>query len=197
VPRREGITCFRRLLLVAVVVGANRLIRPSIPTARLALLDETAHLATALLALDALANGRSARFRRAALLGSVAIDLDHAPDLLFGWGGLMGDLPRPYPHSLPTLGLLAALARAARSEHQRDLLAGAGFGIGVHLVRDLTDGSEGVPLLWPVYRGGIHLSRRLQWPLLAAAVIAPAVGAGRCTSAAKLASWSSAGRSPT
>jgi membrane-bound metal-dependent hydrolase YbcI (DUF457 family) len=196
-PRREGTPCFRRLLLAAVVVTANRLIRPNIPTARHALLDETAHLATALLALDALAHGRSTRFQRAALLGSVAIDLDHVPDLVLGWRWLMGDSPRPYPHSLPTLGLLAVLARTRRSEQQRDLLAGAAFGVSIHLLRDLTDGSEGVPLLWPISGRGIRLSRHLQWPLLAAAVIAPAVSAGGRTSAAKLGSWRFAGRSPT
>jgi membrane-bound metal-dependent hydrolase YbcI (DUF457 family) len=133
-----------------------------------------------MLALDALANGRGARFRRAALLGSVAIDLDHAPDLLLGWDGLMGDSPRPYPHSLPTLGLLSVLARAGRSEQQRDLSAGAAFGVSIHLLRDLTDGSDGVPLLWPISGRGIRLSRHLQWALLAAAVIAPA---GQCSSA--------------
>jgi membrane-bound metal-dependent hydrolase YbcI (DUF457 family) len=183
--------------LAAVVLAANRLIRPNIPTARLALLDETAHLATAMLALDVLAGARSTRFRRAALLGSVAIDLDHVPDLVLGWRWLMGDSPRPYPHSLPTLALLAVLARAARSEHQRDLLAGAAFGLSVHLLRDVTDGSDGVPLLWPISGRGIRLSRHLQWPLLAAAVIAPAVSAGRRSSAAKLGSWRFAGRSPT
>jgi hypothetical protein len=49
----------------------------------------------------------------------------------------------------------------------------------MHLLRDLTDGSGGVPLLWPFHLRGIHLSRHFQWPLLGAAVIAPAVTACR------------------
>jgi hypothetical protein len=115
---RKGNECFRPLLLAAVVVAANRLIRPDISIHRLALLDEAAHVATALLARDALASGRSKRFQRAALVGSVVVDIDHAPEILLGWRGLTTGTPRPYPHALPTFGVLVGLARVAPSEQQ-------------------------------------------------------------------------------
>ena len=69
-------------------------------------MDEPAHLATGLvfvLALLTLARSRRAplSFLAAAVVASVAIDLDHLPGLL-GWHGLTQGTPRPYTHSLAT-----------------------------------------------------------------------------------------------
>lgn len=70
------------------------------------LLDEISHLATAALGLLVLACVIDVprRFYVAALIASVAIDLDHIPDYL----GLLGDQPqRPVTHSLTTVAVFA------------------------------------------------------------------------------------------
>jgi hypothetical protein len=123
------------------------------PTGSLAygLVDEPAHLATCALALLALAavGGRriSGPFVVAALVTSVAIDLDHLPGAL-GSDLLSGGTPRPYTHSAFVVVLLLLAAWALRGQ-RRGALLGIAAGLGAHLLRDLATG-PGLSLAWPV-----------------------------------------------
>lgn len=111
-------------------------------------LDETAHLLTALLLLQALPRRQRAGLIGPALLASVAIDLDHIPQDL-GFQFLTLGTPRPYPHSLLTPLLLLAPALAFR--RRRALFLGLALGVMLHFFRDLAEGGgSGVSLLWPL-----------------------------------------------
>ena len=122
------------------------------------LVDGPAHLATCLLILLGLAArvrpGPALAFATAALVASVAIDLDHLPGYL-GWEVLDGAGPRPYPHCLLTVALIVALASIAPGRLQAILL-GAAFGVATHLFRDLATG-PGVSLFWPLSDAVIEL----------------------------------------
>jgi membrane-bound metal-dependent hydrolase YbcI (DUF457 family) len=136
------------VLLALVAFGfdaANRMIDYGPLSA--APLDEAAHLATAGLALLVLARFIDAprRFYVAALIASVAIDLDHIPDYL----GLLGDQNgRPFTHSLATVAVFAGAAAASR--RHRAALAGIVTGLLVHFARDIVEGPPGVRMLWPL-----------------------------------------------
>lgn len=111
------------------------------------LLDEISHLATAALGLLVLAClvDLPRRFYAAALIASVAIDLDHIPDYL----GLLGDqAQRPFTHSLATVAVFAGAAAASR--RHRAVLAGAAAGLILHFARDIAEGPPGVRMLWPL-----------------------------------------------
>jgi inner membrane protein len=110
-------------------------------------LDEVAHLATAALGLLVLACLVDAprRFYVAALIASVAIDLDHIPLYL----GLLGeDGQRPVTHSLATVAVFAVAAAASR--RHRAVLAGVATGLVLHFARDMAEGPPGVRILWPL-----------------------------------------------
>jgi membrane-bound metal-dependent hydrolase YbcI (DUF457 family) len=145
--------CSRRLwaspILLAGVAcgfdGANRMVHYGPLSA--APLDEVAHLATAALGLLVLARFivLPRRFYVAALVASVAIDLDHIPDYL----GLLGDQNgRPFTHSLATVTVLTGAAAA--SQRLRAVLAGVATGLLLHFARDIMEGPPGVRMLWPV-----------------------------------------------
>ena len=146
------------LVLAGAVVAVDllwSLVEGSTGSLAYGLIAAPAHLATcvvALLAVTALA-GRSLppRFVTAALIASVAIDVDHIPGYL-GSHVLAGTLPRPYPHSLLLVLLLAALGGVSRRRGVREVSLGLAFGVSVHLFRDLATG-PGVPLLWPLSDG--------------------------------------------
>jgi hypothetical protein len=111
------------------------------------LLDEVAHLATAALGLLVLACVIDAprRFYVAALVASVAIDLDHIPVYL----GLLADrVHRPVTHSLATVVVFAVAAAVSR--RHRAVLAGVATGLVLHFARDIAEGSPGVRMLWPL-----------------------------------------------
>ena len=108
--------------------------------------DETAHLLTGALVLAALPRVPSRAFAVGLLAASVAIDLDHVPGLL-GAQWLTRTTQRPYPHSLLTLALVGLLAFAWLG--RRKLLVGVAIGLTAHFIRDLSESSSGVPLLWP------------------------------------------------
>src|SRR5487761_211058 len=122
------------LLLAGVACGfdgANRMLHYGALSA--APLDEVAHLATAALGLLVLARliDLPGRFYVAALVASVAIDLDHIP----GYLGLAGDPNgRPFTHSLATVAVFAVAAAASR--RHRAVLAGAATGLLLHFARD-------------------------------------------------------------
>jgi inner membrane protein len=109
------------------------------------LLDDPAHLATALIVLGAW-RPRTRVFAATFLVVSVVIDIDHLPDVL-GSRVLNPDTARPVTHSLAVLaasGLIAGMLTRSR-------LVGAAVaaGFAVHFFRDVA-GSPGVPLLWPL-----------------------------------------------
>jgi membrane-bound metal-dependent hydrolase YbcI (DUF457 family) len=81
------------------------------------------------------------------LVASVAIDLDHIPSYM-GMKWLTRGTPRPYPHSLLTLLVLAMLGTLWRG--QRLAILGAFAGLALHFWRDLSEPGGGVALLWPL-----------------------------------------------
>lgn len=110
-------------------------------------LDEIAHLATGILAITGLARQRPPRFAGSLLVASVAIDLDHIPSYM-GIKWLNRGTPRPYPHSLLTLLVVAMLGTLWRG--QRLAILGAFAGLTLHFWRDLSEPGGGVALLWPL-----------------------------------------------
>jgi inner membrane protein len=109
--------------------------------------DEIAHVSTAALGLLVLARFIDAprRFYVAALIASVAIDLDHIPMYL----RLLGNQDqRPVTHSLSTLAVFVAAAAASR--RHRAVLAGAATGLVLHFARDIAEGYPGVRVFWPL-----------------------------------------------
>lgn len=119
-----------------------------------ALLDESAHLATALVLLTAWRPHPARPFVWGTVLGAVAIDVDHLP-LLFGSDVLSAGTGRPYSHSLLTIIVTLVVARWL-PEQQRPLARGLAFGFAAHLIRDMAiPFGVGVPLFWPASARGI------------------------------------------
>jgi hypothetical protein len=109
--------------------------------------DEVAHLTTAALGLLVLACFIEAprRFYVAALIASVAIDIDHIPLYL----GLLGDqAQRPVTHSLSTVAVFVAAAVVSR--RHRAMLSGVAAGLVLHFARDIAVGYPGVRVFWPL-----------------------------------------------
>lgn len=115
-----------RLVCLATIAAADYvLLRRNPPWLVIGLLDEPAHLATAVVL--------ARRWNTAFLAGSVLPDLDHIPLVLKH--PEPGD-PRPNTHSLLVVAAAAALSPALAA------------GMAAHLMRDLASG-PGVPLFWP------------------------------------------------
>lgn len=129
-------------------------------------LDEPAHFATAWLFLAAFLPQRWSTIWRWALVGSVAIDIDHLPALRQLLGG--GPDSRPVTHSLATVAVLVLAAIVATSRYRAPLW-GLALGTVLHFFRDLTDG-PGVALLWPYSSTNFALGRGTY--LLVLAVVA-------------------------
>jgi membrane-bound metal-dependent hydrolase YbcI (DUF457 family) len=176
--------------LVGFVLGLDLLwsvVASSSSPTEFAAVDEPAHLATGLLFLLALlALVRSRRptpaFLAAAVVASVAIDLDHLPGLL-GWHGLTSGVPRPYTHSLVTPLALIAVGLIAGGR-ARPIAFGAAFGVGAHLFRDLFTG-PGVALLWPLSSTAVrppYVVFALALALTAGAIVVAAARVGRSRS---------------
>jgi hypothetical protein len=171
------------LLLVGLVFGLDLLWAALVGGTGSVLygfLDEPAHLLTCLVALIALAVARGGRlpaaFAAAALLGSIAIDLDHLPGIL-GWSVLTGAGPRPCTHSLLVVAALLGLGLAAAGRY-RLVMLGLAFGVSAHLFRDLATG-PGIPLFWPLGDGGVRVDYALYAVLLAALGMGAGLGRRR------------------
>jgi inner membrane protein len=144
------------------------------------LLDEPAHVATALVVLGALVRVRrklpDQRFGWTMLACSVLIDIDHLPDE-FGSEVLTNGTPRPYTHALWTVIALAlawAVARyiVIRSGRPRPaavelILAGAAWGVAAHFVRDIA--TAPMSFWWPITDMEVQVHYR--WYLLTLAVL--------------------------
>lgn len=137
-------------------------------------LDETAHLLTALLVLWALGPRVRPRLFAAALITSVAIDLDHIPRLL-GDDFFTKGTSRPYTHSLLTILIVLGVALAWR--RRRDVMLGIAVGLAIHFWRDLSESTAGVSLLWPISDHSFELSHASYLLVMAAVVV---VAGGRC-----------------
>jgi inner membrane protein len=137
-------------LLVFILVSDAVMPNPSRHLLAAGALDETAHAATALLFLAALMPMASAGFIRWAVIGSVAIDIDHLPQSVLHAEVITAGTGRPYSHSLLFLAAIVMSAVAAsRRGPTRIALLGIAFGVATHLWRDM-NGHPGVPLWWPV-----------------------------------------------
>ncbi len=135
--------------LVAVIVGADLALEHARSRLAIGLLDEPAHLATAVLALLAGVGARrlasAPAFTLVAVLAACAIDMDHVP-LYAGVPGVADVGSRPYSHSLLTVLLLAAAWLV--TGRRWPVLAGAAVGVTLHFVRDVATG-PGLQLWWP------------------------------------------------
>lgn len=144
------------ILLAGVALGADAAYR-RVPFTILGsgLLDEVSHFAAAALGLLVLERfiRVSRGFYVAALIASVAIDLDHVPLYL----GLVGDeAQRPVTHSLATVLVFVCAAIFAR--RYREILAGVATGLLLHFARDMSESDQGVRLLWPLQPTSFTLS---------------------------------------
>jgi inner membrane protein len=139
------------LALIGCLDAATALIDPPVGPG-LAALDEPAHLATAVLILLNL-RVRDRAFLLAALVSSVAIDIDHLPGEL-GSDFLTQGTTRPYTHSFA--GVIAISALALLLTRRRAIAAGVATGLLAHLARDVATGS-GVALLWPFTDGAAQI----------------------------------------
>jgi inner membrane protein len=129
--------------------------------------DEVAHLSTAALGLLVLARFIAAprRFYVAALIASVAMDVDHVPMYL----GLGDPTQRPVTHSLSTVAVLAVGAAVGR--RHRAVLAGAATGLVLHFARDIAEG-PGMRVFWPLQDTSWAVGYRWWFPGMIAAFTA-------------------------
>jgi membrane-bound metal-dependent hydrolase YbcI (DUF457 family) len=167
----EPLESRRALLIALIVVGVadlvTELLPASVPQAVEGTLDEPAHVATVVIILAAFGWRFGRWFVIGALVGSVAVDLDHIPSYL-GVDFLTRGTPRPYTHSLATVLIVGLLALAVRG-HWGEALLGAGVGLLAHFFRDMCEpGQAGVALFWPISHEGI----RLPYALYAATIVA-------------------------
>ncbi len=144
------------------------------------MIDEPAHLATALVILGAITRFRRSppepEFGWTMLACSVLIDLDHLP-AEFGITALTDGTPRPYTHALWTVIVLAlawALARYLTIRMGRPrpataelVLAGAAWGVAAHYLRDIA--TAPMSFWWPVTDAAVRVQYR--WYAVALLVI--------------------------
>ena len=127
-------------------------------------MDETAHVVTAVIVLSQAARTVPLVVFVGVLVGAVVIDLDHIP-MELGLDALTADGRRPYTHSLVSVAALG-LACLAVPRRWVAFVAGVTLGIACHLLRDLGT-AGGVPLLWPLSARSIEVPYLLYAALLA------------------------------
>jgi inner membrane protein len=115
----------------------------------LAVLDELAHVLTAVIVLVAASQWVNRWTVAGFLAGTVLIDIDHIP-LLLSTTDFSAVEGRPATHSVFTILILLIplLSRLIRNSTLRYIVVGLSAGVAVHLIRDLATG--GVPLYWPI-----------------------------------------------
>ena len=131
-------------LAVGLILLVDRRIwTDDIPLPIKAVADESAHIATTLCLLSLVRPKRPRDFFAGAIVGSVALDVDHLPL----YARYEHPSARPGSHSVVTVALVAGLT-ARWTGRRRGFLQGVSFGLASHLLRDLLTG--GAPLLWPL-----------------------------------------------
>jgi len=154
------------LAVVALAFDAlNRLIPYGV--LRTGPVDEVAHVATAalgLLVIDCVV-ALPRHTWVAALVASVAIDLDHIPSYL--WTG--PEVSRPVTHSLATV--VAASVAAWAFPRRRAVLSGVAVGLVLHCARDITEGVPGVRVWWPL-RQGAWTGNQIEFVVLVVCLLA-------------------------
>lgn len=163
---------FRGLVLAApfVVAGIDVVRQRQWSLLPAALLDESAHVVTALLAHGALRLPVTSDALVGTIAGATLLDADHVPHHL-GWRLLTRDTERPLTHSLASV-IVVAVAALVAPARWRQLIACAAFGAATQLVRDTGTGS--VPLWWPANRSEV----RMPYALYAAFLLACAAALG-------------------
>lgn len=156
-------------LVIAIVITDATVGWPGFGFVTKALVDESCHLATALVVLGAMTRvrGRPPKpaFGWAMLACSVLIDIDHLP-AEFGYSILTGGTPRPYTHALwVVLVLMAGTVAARRWSHHAItpgaaatalILGGAAWGVSAHFLRDVA--TAPISLWWPVTNGAVEVA---------------------------------------
>ena len=131
-------------LAVGLILLVDRRIwTDDIPLPIKAVADESAHIATTLCLLSLVRPKRPRDFFAGAIVGSVALDVDHLPL----YARYEHPSARPGSHSVVTVALVAGLT-ARCTGRRRGFLQGVSFGLASHLFRDLLTG--GAPLFWPL-----------------------------------------------
>jgi inner membrane protein len=168
----SGGTIVWPILALAAVCGLDAVIAVRHwPIPALGLLDEAGHLLTAIVLLAASTSARIPRLTPWALLGAVAIDVDHIPLYTFAPRFVVSG--RPPTHSLITV--LALLIAALVFKVVRVPLLGIAMGICLHFVRDVATG-PGLPLFWPFSRSTVMAPYGLY---VAVVAVAAAIAIGR------------------
>jgi hypothetical protein len=157
------------ILLAACAFGTDRLIAwHGLGFTPRGMVDEPAHLATALVVLGAITRFRGSppepKFVWTMLACSVLIDLDHLP-AEFGTTALTDGTPRPYTHALWTVIVLALAWAVARYMTIRTgrgrpataelILAGAAWGVAAHFLRDIA--TAPMSFWWPVTDAAVQV----------------------------------------
>ncbi len=127
-------------------------------------LDETGHLLTAAVLLVVLPLSVTRTHWPWALLGAVAIDIDHVP--LYTFAPDYDVAGRPPTHSLATVLVLAFLA--AVIPPARIAFGGLALGVCLHFVRDIATG-PGLSLLWPFDDMAVRLPYPIYFAVMAGA----------------------------
>jgi inner membrane protein len=154
-PLRKALTLAMAELAalgIILVIDAH-LLRHAYARPVQAILDEPAHLFTALIILAALRTTCLSPFWLSATLASVFIDLDHVPGEL-GYTFLQYGEPRPYTHSLLVAGCFLLLGLWLTGISQQ-IARGIAAGMVLHFIRDIV--TAGLPLFWPAVTRGIQL----------------------------------------
>ena len=169
-PSASRRLAFFAAIVIAVADAALKFVHPSVVLA--GALDEPAHAATTVLLLAALGWPLGRRFAVAAVIASVAIDLDHIPHYL-GTRFLTAGTHRPYTHSWVTPAFFALLAVMLRGRW-RAIALGAELGLIGHLFRDMAEPgtTTGVPLFWPFSDASLRLPYLVYALVMAAALVA-------------------------
>lgn len=144
---------FAALTIFLVDVIADRL---ALPLAVAGVLDEVAHVATAIVVMTATTRRRTGLFVVGVLVAAWAIDIDHVPREVFGWDGLTAGAPRPYTHSLAT-PLITSVWALCGPRTGREFAVGLAFGLVTHFLRDAATGN-GLALFWPLTKRPVEIS---------------------------------------
>jgi inner membrane protein len=169
--RRANLIVFVPAALLLLILGVDLIQHRAHTLLVWGVLDESAHVATAVLALLScrpLAELLRCRKVVAVLLASaVLIDLDHIP--LYAGVPEVAMGGRPFSHSLLTVVLLVVLAVALPAGRRQWALAAAA-GLVLHFVRDVATG-PGLLLVWPISDRDVVLPYRLYVSVLLGLVI--------------------------